>query len=91
MILLLLYGLSAHHLLCALELEPTRDAQYAAGREGIPWYVIPMVGVSTLLYDPLWLLGLKWVEHRDNMMLVNDRQPQLIEFLWRNSRTNESE
>lgn len=61
---------------------PANDTQYTASRAGIPWYVVPTIGLSSLFWGLIWYGGLKLEERRRGEILINDRDPTIEEFDW---------
>lgn len=57
------------------------DAQrYRVERQGIPWYVVPVVGFSSLAWGLVWYAGLKALERHRGTVLTNIRDPTVRLF-----------
>jgi hypothetical protein len=55
---------------------------YTSSRAGIPWYIIPAIGLSTPLWGLIWYGGLKVVEWRRGETLEVFRDATIEEFKW---------
>ncbi|KAF7506036.1 hypothetical protein GJ744_012283 [Endocarpon pusillum] len=57
------------------------DAQrYRIERQGIPWYVVPVVGLSSLAWGLVWYAGLKALESHWGKVLTTRRHPTVELF-----------
>jgi Amino acid permease len=83
-----IYFLFTGFLLIASFVPPgTGDANYSASRASIPWYIVPAIGLSTLLWGLVWYGGLKVVEWQWGETLEVVREPTIEEFKWPNGES----
>jgi hypothetical protein len=85
-----IYCLFTGFLLVASFVPPaTGVTNYTANRAGIPWYIVPTIGLSTLLWGLIWYGGLKFVEWNQGETLEVVRDATIEEFTWPNEERSE--
>jgi hypothetical protein len=64
-------------LFASFVLPPANDKEYTLSCADIPWYIVPTIGLSSILSGLICYGGLKVEERRRGEILVNDRDPTI--------------
>jgi amino acid transporter len=57
--------------------RPSSDSTFAKKMQGYAWYLLPTIGLSSLLWGVFWWLGLKTIERNRRRKLVVTRTPYI--------------
>jgi amino acid transporter len=63
--------------LVATFVPPTKGSPYVKAIQGYPWWVLPTIGISSLLWGVVWWSGLKGIQWRRRVKLTVGRLPYI--------------
>lgn len=89
--------------LCASFVPPMEDSTFSFNIIGYPWYIVPTIGISSLLWGVVWWFGIKGLEWQRWRKLIVTRTPyvvqdqdghyvqkaELVEHEWQTARTHD--
>jgi amino acid transporter len=73
----IIYFLATSFFLIAAFVPPNSASVYSANIQGYAWYVVPTLGLSSLLWGVCWWFGLKWLQWQRRRVLVVTRTPYI--------------
>lgn len=79
------------------------DSTFSFNIIGYPWYIVPTIGISSLLWGVVWWFGIKGLEWQRWRKLIVTRTPyvvqdqdghyvqkaELVEHEWQTARTHD--
>jgi amino acid transporter len=101
----IVYFLATSFFLIASFVPPNKGSAYSANIQGYAWYVVPTIGISSLLWGLVWWFGLRGLQWHRRRQLVVTRTPyierdedggyvqkaELVEHEWVSSVKNDYE
>jgi len=75
----IVYSFATTFLLFAAFVGPTKASPYIRSIQGYPWWIIPTIGLSSLLCGVVWWLGLRGIQWYGRRELVVTRTPFLAQ------------
>jgi hypothetical protein len=73
----IIYFLATAFFLFAAFVPPASDSPFHQKYEGYAWYIVPTIGMSSLLWGAVWWLGIKGTEWSRRRELVVSRTPYI--------------
>jgi hypothetical protein len=73
-----IYFIVCGFLLFAAFARPSASSAFSKGASGLQWYIVPAIGMSTLLWGVIWWFGIQIMSWKWQRQLVVTRIPNII-------------
>jgi amino acid transporter len=72
-----IYFCATAFFLCASYVPPASGSTFGVDIQGYAWYIVPTIGISSILWGVVWWFGLKGLEWQRRRQLVVTRTPYI--------------
>ncbi|OCK75207.1 amino acid transporter [Lepidopterella palustris CBS 459.81] len=74
----IIYFVSMTFFLFALFVKPAADSPFSQDSTGYPWFLVPAIGLTSLLWGVVWWLGLEFAQWSGHFRILVTRRPYLV-------------